>query len=191
MPKGAPWCRGLSIPIPICSTMRWIRSAMLRRGSHTAEQNETWESMKQRTLTSSAEKRRNANLANGSPWTYRDRRSVRTANRWTPFRPRCAVRSSPAVELDRSAPNNPVYLRTRTSSITNGKAQELIRAGWHGRMEPNLMRDDGFSSNTINRMVLSDHLIRQHRKARANLQGGKSPLGNLWSDHLVKQYTLA
>ena len=63
------------------------------------------------------------------------------------------------AELDQVAPNNPVYLRTRTSSITNGKAQELIRAGWHGPMEPNLMRDDGFSSNTINRMVLSDHLI--------------------------------
>ena len=63
------------------------------------------------------------------------------------------------AELDKVAPNNPVYIRTRTSSITNGKAQELIRAGWHGPMEPNLMRDDGFSSNTINRMVLSDHLI--------------------------------
>ncbi len=63
------------------------------------------------------------------------------------------------AELDKVAPNHPVYLRTRTSSITNGKAQQLIRAGWHGPMEPNLMRDDGFSSNTINRMVLSDHLI--------------------------------
>jgi predicted amidohydrolase YtcJ len=62
-------------------------------------------------------------------------------------------------ELDKIAPDNPVYLRTRTSSITNGKAQELIRAGWHGPMEPNLMREDGFSSNTINRMVLSDYLI--------------------------------
>lgn len=63
------------------------------------------------------------------------------------------------TEIDRVSPNNPVYLRTRTSSVTNSKAQELIRAGWHGPMEPNLMREDGFSSNTINRMVLSDHLI--------------------------------
>jgi predicted amidohydrolase YtcJ len=124
-----------------------------------AQQNETWESIKPKVLEvvwQEAQKRkpgewialdlpRQAIGKDGKPLD-----AVQAA-----MRGRIVTRA----ELDQAAPNHPVYLRTRTSSITNSKAQELIRAGWHGPMEPNLMRDDGFSSNTINRMVLSDHLI--------------------------------
>jgi len=62
-------------------------------------------------------------------------------------------------ELDNIAPNNPVYLRARTSSILNGQAMGIIRSVWAGPMEPGLMRDDGFSSNTLNRVIGSDFLI--------------------------------
>lgn len=61
-------------------------------------------------------------------------------------------------ELDKIAPNNPVYLRARTSSVLNSKAMELVRSVWYGPVEPDLMRDDGFSSNTLNRIIGSDFL---------------------------------
>ena len=124
-----------------------------------AEQNDTWDSIKQRTLEAV---RREAAKRKPGEWIALDLPRQAIGKDGKPMDAvQAAMRSQVVtrVELDKAAPNNPVYLRTRTSSITNGKAQELIRAGWHGRMEPNLMRDDGFSSNTINRMVLSDHLI--------------------------------
>jgi predicted amidohydrolase YtcJ len=124
-----------------------------------AAQTDTWDSIKQRTLEvvhQEAAKRK------PGEWIALDLPRQAIGKDGKPMDAVQAAMRSQVVtraELDKAAPNNPVYLRTRTSSITNGKAQELIRAGWHGRMEPNLMRDDGFSSNTINRMVLSDHLI--------------------------------
>ena len=124
-----------------------------------AEQNDTWESIKQRTLEAV---RREAAKRKAGEWIALDLPRQAIGKDGKPMDAvQAAMRSLVVtrVELDNAAPNNPVYLRTRTSSITNSKAQELIRAGWHGRMEPNLMRDNGFSSNTINRMVLSDHLI--------------------------------
>jgi predicted amidohydrolase YtcJ len=124
-----------------------------------AEQNDTWDSIKQRTLEAV---RREAAKRKPGEWIALDLPRQAIGKDGKPMDAvQAAMRSLVVtrVELDKAAPNNPVYLRTRTSSITNGKAQELIRAGWHGRMEPNLMRDNGFSSNTINRMVLSDHLI--------------------------------
>jgi predicted amidohydrolase YtcJ len=124
-----------------------------------AEQNETWESVKQKTL---AAIRQEVTKRKPGEWIALDlpRQAIGKDGK-TMDAVQAAMRSQVVTrtELDKVAPNNPVYIRTRTSSITNGKAQELIRAGWHGPMEPNLMRDDGFSSNTINRMVLSDHLI--------------------------------
>ena len=62
-------------------------------------------------------------------------------------------------ELDALAPNNPVYLRVRTTSIVNTKTMELVKSIWSGPMEPGLMREDGFSSNTLNRIIGSDFLI--------------------------------
>ncbi len=124
-----------------------------------AEQNDTWESVKQKTLEAV---RREAAKRKAGEWIALDLPRQAIGKDGKPMDAVQAAMRSQVVtraELDKASPNNPVYLRTRTSSITNGKAQELIRAGWHGRMEPNLMRDDGFSSNTINRMVLSDHLI--------------------------------
>jgi predicted amidohydrolase YtcJ len=124
-----------------------------------AEQNDTWESIKQRTLEVV---RREAAKRKAGEWIALDLPRQAIGKDGKPMDAVQAAMRSLIVtrtELDSAAPNNPVYLRTRTSSITNSKAQELIRAGWHGRMEPNLMRDNGFSSNTINRMVLSDHLI--------------------------------
>jgi predicted amidohydrolase YtcJ len=61
--------------------------------------------------------------------------------------------------LDQIAPNNPVYLKVRTTSILNSKAMELVRTVWAGPVEPDLMREDGFSSNTLNRIIGSDFLI--------------------------------
>jgi predicted amidohydrolase YtcJ len=124
-----------------------------------AQQGETWESIAQKALETV---RQEATKKKPGEWIALDlpRQAIDKNGK-----PMDAVQAAmrrlivTRAELDKAAPHNPVYLRTRTSSITNGKAQELIRAGWHGRVEPNLMRDDGFSSNTINRMVLSDHLI--------------------------------
>jgi predicted amidohydrolase YtcJ len=62
-------------------------------------------------------------------------------------------------ELDALAPNNPVYLKVRTTSIINGRAMDLVRGIWAGPMEPDLMREDGFSSNTLNRIIGSDFLV--------------------------------
>ena len=62
-------------------------------------------------------------------------------------------------ELDELAPNNPVYLKVRTTSILNSKAMDIVKNIWAGPMEPGLMREDGFSSNTLNRIIGSDFLI--------------------------------
>lgn len=124
-----------------------------------AQQDESWASVKQKTLEAV---RQEAAKRKPGEWIALDLPRQANGKDGKPMDAVQAAMRSQIVtraELDKAAPNHPVYLRTRTSSITNGKAQELIRAGWHGPMEPNLMRDDGFSSNTINRMVLSDHLI--------------------------------
>ena len=63
------------------------------------------------------------------------------------------------TELDQLAPNNPVYLRVRTTSILNSKSMEIVKTIWSGPVEPGLMREDGFSSNTLNRIIGSDFLI--------------------------------
>jgi predicted amidohydrolase YtcJ len=63
------------------------------------------------------------------------------------------------TELDQAAPNNPVYLRVRTTSILNSKSMEIVKNIWAGPMEPGLMREDGFSSNTLNRIIGSDFLV--------------------------------
>jgi hypothetical protein len=124
-----------------------------------AQQNETWDNIKVKTLDTIRQE-----VAKRKPgeWIALDLPRQAIGKDGKPMDAVQAAMRSRIVtraELDKVAPNHPVYIRTRTSSITNGKAQQLIRAGWHGPMEPNLMRDDGFSSNTINRMVLSDHLI--------------------------------
>jgi predicted amidohydrolase YtcJ len=62
-------------------------------------------------------------------------------------------------ELDEVAPNHPVYLKVRTTSILNSKAMDIVKAIWAGPMEPDLMREDGFSSNTLNRIIGSDFLV--------------------------------
>lgn len=62
-------------------------------------------------------------------------------------------------ELDAIAPNNPVYLRVRTTSILNSKSMDIVKTIWAGPMEPGLMREDGFSSNTLNRIIGSDFLV--------------------------------
>jgi predicted amidohydrolase YtcJ len=62
-------------------------------------------------------------------------------------------------ELDALAPNHPVYLRVRTTSILNSKSMEIVKTIWSGPMEPGLMREDGFSSNTLNRIIGSDFLV--------------------------------
>jgi predicted amidohydrolase YtcJ len=124
-----------------------------------AQPNDTWDSVKQKTLEVI---RQEVGKRKPGEWIALDLPRQAIGKDGKPMDAVQAAMRNQVVtraELDKLAPDHPVYLRTRTSSITNGKAQELIRAGWHGPMEPNLMRDDGFSSNTINRMVLSDHLI--------------------------------
>ena len=132
-----------------------------------AQQGETWQSIKQKALEVVRQE-----VAKRKPgeWIALDLPREAIGKDGKPMDAVQAAMRSQIVtraELDQVAPENPVYLRTRTSSITNGKAQALIRAGWHGPVEPNLMRDDGFSSNTINRMVLSDHLIGDIEKLAA------------------------
>jgi predicted amidohydrolase YtcJ len=124
-----------------------------------AQQTDTWDTVKQRTLEAIQQE---VGKRKPGEWIALDLPRQAIGKDGKPMDAVQAAMRGQVVtraELDKMAPNHPVYLRTRTSSITNGKAQEIIRAGWHGPMEPNLMRDDGFSSNTINRMVLSDHLI--------------------------------
>lgn len=124
-----------------------------------AQQTDTWDTIKQRTLEAIQQE---VGKRKPGEWIALDLPRQAIGKDGKPMDAVQAAMRGQVVtraELDKVAPNHPVYLRTRTSSITNGKAQELLRAGWHGPMEPNLMRDDGFSSNTINRMVLSDHLI--------------------------------
>ena len=124
-----------------------------------AQQTDTWDTIKQRTLEAIQQE---VGKRKPGEWIALDLPRQAIGKDGKPMDAVQAAMRGQVVtraELDKVAPNHPVYLRTRTSSITNGKAQEIIRAGWHGPMEPNLMRDDGFSSNTINRMVLSDHLI--------------------------------
>lgn len=63
------------------------------------------------------------------------------------------------AEVDEVAPNHPVYIAAGTSAVTNRRAQEILREIWYGPEEPQLMREDGVSSNTINRIMASDFLI--------------------------------
>src|SRR6266542_2256247 len=114
-----------------------------------AQSNDTWESVKQKTLEAV---RQEAAKRKAGEWIALDLPRQAIGKDGKPMDAVQAAMRSLIVtraELDSAAPNNPVYLRTRTSSITNSKAQELIRGDWHGRMEPNLLRDNGFSSNTI------------------------------------------
>ncbi|HWP56852.1 MAG TPA: amidohydrolase family protein [Candidatus Acidoferrales bacterium] len=62
-------------------------------------------------------------------------------------------------ELDQLAPNNPVYIKMRTTCIINTKAMDLVKTVWAGPMEPDLIREDGFASNTLNRIIGSDFLV--------------------------------
>ncbi len=122
-----------------------------------AKPGETWESIKQRTFETL---RREVSKKKPGEWIALDL-------------PREAIKDGKEVdaivvarrglihknELDQIAPNNPVYLRVRTTSILNGKAMELVKTIWAGPTEPDLMREDGFSSNTLNRIIGSDFLI--------------------------------
>jgi hypothetical protein len=131
-----------------------------------AQPNETWASVKQKALEVIAQE---VKKRKPGEWIALDLPREAIGQNGKPMDAVQAAMRNQVVtraEMDKISPNNPVYIRTRTSSITNGKAQELIRAGWHGPMEPNLMREDGFSSNTINRMVLSDHLIPSVENSR-------------------------
>jgi predicted amidohydrolase YtcJ len=124
-----------------------------------AQSNETWTSVKEKTLEVVAQE---VKKRKPGEWIALDLPRQAIGKDGKPMDAVQAAMREQIVtraDLDKVASDNPVYLRTRTSSITNSKAQEIIRAGWHGPMEPNLMRENGFSSNTINRMVLSDHLI--------------------------------
>ena len=122
-----------------------------------AKPGETWESIKQRTFETVKQE---VNKKKPGEWIALDL-------------PREAIKDGKEVdaivvsrrglihknELDQIAPNNPVYLRVRTTSILNGKAMELVKSIWAGPTEPDLMREDGFSSNTLNRIIGSDFLI--------------------------------
>ncbi len=63
------------------------------------------------------------------------------------------------AEVDEVAPNHPVYMQAGASAITNSRAQELIREVWYGLEEPELMANNGVSSNTINRIMPSYFMI--------------------------------
>ncbi|MCH6545995.1 MAG: amidohydrolase family protein [Deltaproteobacteria bacterium] len=62
-------------------------------------------------------------------------------------------------EVDEVAPNHPVYMQAGASAITNSRAQELIREVWYGLEEPELMANNGVSSNTINRIMPTYFMI--------------------------------
>jgi predicted amidohydrolase YtcJ len=62
-------------------------------------------------------------------------------------------------DLDAAAPNHPVHIAAGVSAITNTKAQEVVLHDWYGPVEPELVREDGFSSNTVNRNVVAEYLV--------------------------------
>ena len=63
------------------------------------------------------------------------------------------------AEVDEVAPNHPVYMQAGNSAITNSRAQELIRQVWYGPEEPELLMENGVSSNTINRIMPTYFMI--------------------------------
>ncbi len=63
------------------------------------------------------------------------------------------------AEVDEVAPNHPVYVQAGNSAITNSLAQKLIREVWYGPEEPELLMENGVSSNTINRIMPTYFMI--------------------------------
>ncbi len=124
-----------------------------------AESDESWESVKNKTLErireAAAERQSGDWIAVSMPRTALDRSGkpmvAQQANAFGLLMTR--------IELDRVAPNHPVYISASTSAITNSRAQEMLREVWYGIEEPELMQDSGLSSNTINRVMASDFLI--------------------------------
>ena len=123
-----------------------------------AQTGETWESIKKKTLDTVKEM---VGKKKPGEWVALDLPREAIGNDGKPLDAVQAGRKGliHKAELDNIAPNNPVYLKTRTSSILNSKAMGIIRNIWAGPMEPGLMREDGFSSNTLNRIIGSDFLI--------------------------------
>ena len=63
------------------------------------------------------------------------------------------------AEVDEVAPDHPVHIAAGISAVTNTRAQEVIREIWYGPEEPGLLAEDGLSSNTINRIMVTDFLM--------------------------------
>ncbi|MBI4488219.1 MAG: amidohydrolase family protein [Deltaproteobacteria bacterium] len=123
-----------------------------------AKAGESWESVKQRALETIQQE---AAKKKPGEWIALDlpRQAIGKDGKEMDAVQACRKGLIHKTELDRIAPNNPVYLRARTSSVLNSKAMEIIKGVWAGPMEPDLMREDGFSSNTLNRIIGSDFLI--------------------------------
>jgi len=123
-----------------------------------AKAGESWESVKQRALETIQQE---AAKKKPREWIALDlpRQAIGKDGKEMDAVQACRRGLIHKTELDRIAPNNPVYLRARTSSVLNSKAMEIIKGVWAGPMEPDLMREDGFSSNTLNRIIGSDFLI--------------------------------
>jgi len=123
-----------------------------------AKTGETWDSVKQRALETI---RQEAATKKPGEWIALDLPREATGKDGKSWDAIVVARRGliNKTELDNAAPNNPVYLRARTTSILNTKAMNLVKNIWAGPMEPDLMRDDGFSSNTLNRIIASDFLI--------------------------------
>lgn len=124
-----------------------------------AKQGETWESIKKRSLDTIREE---AAKKKPGEWIALDLPREAIGKDGKSMDGIVAARRGFVVhrtDLDKAAPNNPVYLRVRTTSIVNSKAMDLVNSVWFGPKEPDLMREDGFSSNTLNRIIGSDFII--------------------------------
>lgn len=123
-----------------------------------AKSGETWESIKQKALDVI---RQEAAKRQPGEWIALDLPREALGKDGQPIDAVQAARKGliTRFEMDKIAPNHYVYLRARTSSIVNTKTMEIIRNAWFGPREPGLMRDDGYSSNTLNRIIGSDYLI--------------------------------
>jgi predicted amidohydrolase YtcJ len=132
---------------------------VLDRTRLRADSGETWESIKQKTLKMVGEK---AAKKKPGEWISLDlpRQAIgkdgKSEDGVQAARRGFITRS----DLDKAAPNNPVHLKVRTRAIVNSKARDLVLKIWHGPQEPELIRDDGYASNTLNRVIPTDFMIR-------------------------------
>ena len=133
------------------------REIAKRRVSIPAEPNESWDSVKTKTLVRieelAAERQAGEWIAVNWPRTALDEKGKPAAGLHMAARALVT-----RAELDQIAPRHPVYIAAGVGAVTNSRAQAILRERWYGSEEPGLMEESGFSSNTINKAMV-DFLI--------------------------------